>query len=71
MNKNWLTLVIIAVITIIGIIVYQFYNSISGANADFNKSVTSINSDLGMTTLNAVKKLDENVPVRDEALDNK
>ena len=71
MNKNWLTLVVIALITILAVIGYEFYNSITGGNTDFNKTVTPINSDLGVSTLDAVKKLDLDAPVRDEALNNK
>ena len=71
MNKNWLSLIIVAVVTLVGMIGYEFYISINGGNTDFSKTVTAIDPDLGVTTLNAVKKLDLTAPVRDEALNNK
>lgn len=71
MNKNWLALVIVAVITLVIYVGYQFYISLSGENSGFGKSVNAIESDLGADVLDAIKKLDQEAPVRDEALDNK
>jgi len=71
MNKNWLTLIIIAAITLLAYVGYTFYMSISGENVSFGKTVQSISSDLGSTVLDKINELDKNAPVRDEALDNK
>jgi hypothetical protein len=71
MNKNWLTLIIIAIITLLSVIGYQFYISITGQNTGFSKTVMPINPDLGTSTLNAIQTLDLSAPVRNEALNNK
>ena len=71
MNKNWFTLVIISVITLLIVIGYQFYISINGGNTGFGKTISPIESDLGQSVLDAIKELDKNAPIRNEALDNK
>jgi len=71
MNKNWLTLIVIAIITTIIYMGYQFYFSLSGANITFDKTIEPIEPDLGRNVLDAVMELDSGMPVRDEALNNK
>lgn len=58
-------------ITVFGFIGYEFYISLTGGNSGFSKTVEPIDPDLGVSTLGAIRKLDESVPVRDEALNNK
>jgi len=50
---------------------YQFYMSLSGETSGFSKTVIQIENDLGQNVLDAIKILDKNTPIRDEALDNK
>jgi hypothetical protein len=71
MNKNWIVLLIVAVFTLISYVGYTFYVSITGENTGFGKVVNPINRDLGSQVLDKIALLDENAPVRDEALDNK
>lgn len=71
MNKTWITLIIVAVVTILAIVGYNFYRSISGDNLEFTKAVagTPISPDLGTEQLEYLTVLQENVEVQSEDLD--
>jgi hypothetical protein len=53
MNRSWINLVIIAILTIVGIVSYQFYISLTGQNVDLNKPFTTqpLVADLGEEAL--------------------
>ncbi len=53
MNRSWINLIIIAILTIVGIVAYQFYISLTGQNVDLNKPFTTqpLVADLGEQAL--------------------
>lgn len=70
MNKTWISLIVIALLSLLTIVGYEFYRSISGASSDFVKVVTiNVEPDLGTAQLDAVEILNENVMVDDESLE--
>ena len=69
MNRPWITLVVIGVITLVIIAGYEFINSLSGGNLDFNKQVSPIENDLGQNQLLFLSGLKNNVLVEDKTLD--
>jgi hypothetical protein len=73
MNKTWLTIVIIASATLLAIISYNFYISITGGNVTFDKSVADLemSTDLGQKQLTYIKELNVNISIPNSELDNK
>ncbi|KXK26903.1 MAG: hypothetical protein TR69_WS6001000926 [candidate division WS6 bacterium OLB20] len=71
MSKSWITLIAVAIVTMFGIIGFEFYQSLSGANAEFEKRITNldIRSDLGTDVLESVRILRNGLIIRDEQLD--
>lgn len=53
MNRSWINLMIIAILTIVAIVSYQFYASLTGQNVDLNKPFTTqpLVADLGEQAL--------------------
>jgi len=70
MNRSWITLVIVAVFTLLIIAGYEFVNSLTGANLDFSKEVNPIENDLGTQELMFLKEIKANVQIPDENLDS-
>lgn len=70
MNKTWITLIVMAMVTILLIVGYQFYISFSGQNVDFTKTLGSekVSPNLGVTELEFLDTLEENVVVDDNEL---
>jgi len=71
MNKTWLNMIIIAVITLALYVAYQFYVSVNGGNLSFNRNVSSISPDLGSEVLENMSTLEPNAPIHNDALNNK
>ncbi|HLD03145.1 MAG TPA: hypothetical protein VJC17_00030 [Candidatus Dojkabacteria bacterium] len=69
MNRSWITLVVVAVVTLIIIAGYEFVNSLTGANLDFSKQVSPIENDLGTQELIFLKGIKDNIQTPDENLD--
>jgi len=71
MSKSWITLMVIAIITMFVVIGFEFYQSLSGANSEFERRVINldIRSDLGTDVLDGVSLLESGLVVQDEELD--
>ncbi|KXK08945.1 MAG: hypothetical protein QY330_02990 [Candidatus Dojkabacteria bacterium] len=72
MSKSWILLIVIAVITMLVVGGFEFYQSISGTNIEFQKRVVNlqISSSLGTDVLDSVRVLDQGFFVRDGELDD-
>jgi hypothetical protein len=70
MSKSWIVLIVIAIITMLAIIGFEFYQSVSGANVQFTPKyeTTDIAPDLGRKELLYLEQLETSVEVRDETL---
>lgn len=71
MSKSWIILIGIAILTLLAMIGYDFYNSISGNNVGFTKQVAQINPDLGEKQLQLLGTMDQKVLIKNSDLDNK
>lgn len=71
MTKSWVIIIIIAVISILAVVGYDFYNSISGNNLSFNKEVKQIAPDLGTKQLQVLDTMNVNILVKNEELTDK
>ncbi|MFQ5492960.1 MAG: hypothetical protein ACE5DX_02250 [Candidatus Dojkabacteria bacterium] len=71
MNRSWIALIVIAVVTMLGIIGYEFFQSLSGANVEFRRGIqtTELPADLGTKQLGFVGFLEESVLVKDAELE--
>lgn len=71
MNRTWIAFLILVIATIVGVIGYEFYISISGGNVSFDKTVNQLPASLGAEKIDAFSPLVENMPVKDATLNNK
>lgn len=72
MNKTWLTLIVLALFTLLVVIGYEFYLSVSGSNKQFDKtSPVKVNQDLGRIPLTRLDELQENILITNQELDQK
>ncbi|MEI7578639.1 MAG: hypothetical protein WCJ58_01210 [bacterium] len=72
MNKTWITLIAMAIITVLIMIGYEFFLSFTGQKSKFTKPpINQINPDLGIQELNYIKSLEGNVIRKNEQLDAK
>ncbi len=70
MNKSWVALIAIAVITMLAVMGFEFYNSVNGGNVDFTPKFTdtTIPSDLGTKQLKFIYSLSQIITVTDSQL---
>lgn len=71
MNKSWIFIIVIAIVSMLAIIGFEFYMSVSGGNSEFVKQIQDepINPDLGVNKLDFISSLEDNILVVDESLD--
>lgn len=71
MSKSWILLIVILIVTMFAVIGFEFYQSISGANSEFEKHVINldIRSDLGTDVLDAIAILEPGLVIQDSQLD--
>ena len=71
MNKTWVTLIIISLGTIMLMVTYQFYVSLSGQNVEFAKTLENpIDPNLGTFELDYLNSIRSNVQIENEELEN-
>ncbi|MCA9383574.1 hypothetical protein KC909_04355 [Candidatus Dojkabacteria bacterium] len=71
MNKTWVTLIIISLGTIMLMVAYQFYVSLSGQNVEFAKTLENpIDPNLGTFELDYLNSIRSNVQIENEELEN-
>jgi hypothetical protein len=70
MNKSWIALIVVAVITMLAVMGFEFYNSFSGSNVDFTPKFTdtSIPNDLGTKQLKFIDSLSQVITITDSQL---
>jgi predicted negative regulator of RcsB-dependent stress response len=71
MSKSWIALIVIAILSMLAMVGYDFYNSLSGNNIGFSKQVQQITPDLGQKQLQVLDTMDQKVLVKNADLDNK
>ena len=70
MNKSWITLIGIAILTLLAIVGYEFYLSLTGVKSTFSKpSLMILEEDLGIAELEYIETLEGVVLKEDSSLD--
>lgn len=72
MSKSWIVLAVIALVTVLGVIAFEFYQSINGSNVEFvpKVQVGDVSPDLGSNELKYVSSLRSLMLVDDATLNN-
>lgn len=72
MNPTWTKLIVLALITLLAVIGYEFYLSVTGSNQSFDKTIPVIvKSDLGTKQLDALQNSSSYILVPNTELDDK
>jgi len=70
MNRSFLVLIVIVIVTMLVVGGIQLFLSLSGANVEFSPAITNTNisSDLGSNTLNFIENNTSNLLITNEEL---
>jgi len=71
MSKTWLPFIVLAIIIMIAVGGYELYNSVTGGNVVFNKTVTQIPDTLNESILNVFYNNQDKILVKMEDLSGK
>ena len=70
MNKTWITLIVVAVVSTLVVVGYNFYLSITGQNNQFVRPTKpNIEPNIGVEQLTYIKSLESYVLVGNDELD--